>query len=106
MINEERLMKALRYLSETDEPAAELLAMTERLEFKAKAMRDTVFLMEEGTVAERQAKAGSHVEYVKSMEAYFEALKESQHLKNKRGTESIVVDAWRSLNSARNKGNL
>ena len=106
MISEDRLQKALVYLAENDERAAELLTMAERLEFKAKVIRDTVFLHEDGTVAERSAKAGTHKDYTLAMDAYFTAVRESQHIKNKRSTENIVIDVWRSENSSRNKGNL
>jgi hypothetical protein len=40
------------------------------------------------------------------MNGYFTALQEFLAMKNKRSTESIVVDVWRSLNSSRNKGNI
>jgi len=106
LINETRLQKALTYLAETDEPAAALRADVERAEFKAKAIKDSVFLHSEGTVAERTALSGTHQDYAGAMEAYFMALKASDAMRNKRATETIVVDAWRSLNSGRNKGNI
>lgn len=106
LINEERLQKALTYLATTDEPAADLRADAERAEFKAKAIKDAVFLAKAGTVAERQALAGASGEYCSAMDEYFDALKASDAMRNKRSTESIVVDCWRSLNSGRNKGNI
>jgi len=106
LINEPRLQKALTYLAETDEPAAALRADVERAEFKAKVIKDSVFLHSTGTVAERTALSGMHQDYAQAMEAYFVALKASDAMRNKRATESIVVDAWRSLNSGRNKGNI
>jgi hypothetical protein len=106
LITQSRLQKALTYLAETDEPAAALRADVERAEFKAKALRDTVFLHVEGTVAERNSTAGTHSTYYDAMEVYFAALKASEAMKNKRATESIVIDTWRSLNSGRNKGNI
>lgn len=104
LINEDRLQKALIYLSTTDEPAAVLRADAERAEFKARAVKDTMFLHNDGTVAERSAKAGASDEYVQAMEDYFSALKLSDAMRNKRSTESVVVDVFRSLNSARTKG--
>ena len=106
LINETRLQKALTYLAETDEPAAELRANVERHEFNAKAVRDAVFLHSTGTVAERTALAGTHDNYIQAMNAYFEALRLSDAMRNKRSTETIVIDTWRSLNSGRNKGNI
>jgi hypothetical protein len=106
VINESRLSKALTYLAEHDEPCAHLHAAMERAEFKAKAVRDAVFMRLEGTVAERTAQAGASEEYEKAMELYFQFLGTYEAMKNKRATEGVVVDVWRSLNSSRNKGNL
>ena len=106
LITEVRLQKALTYLAETDEPAAAMRADVERAEFKAKAVKDAMFLHAEGTVADRSAKAGASAEYAQAMESYFQTLKDSDAMRNKRATESIVIDAWRSLNSGRNKGNI
>lgn len=106
LITEERLEKALRYLAETDERAASLRADVERAEYKAKAVRDKVFLLEEGSVAERNARAGTNSAYDDAMTAYFDALKASDAVRNKRATEAIVIEAWRSLNANRNKGHV
>ena len=105
-ITEDRMDKALRYLVDTDESAASLRAEVERAEYKAKATRDKVFLLEEGSVAERNAKAGTNGTYDAAMIAYFDALKASDAVRNKRATEAIVIDCWRSLNANRNKGHV
>lgn len=103
----DRMEKALVYLAETDELAATLKADTERAEYKARAIRDAVFRrLSDGGVADRQALAGSSEEYGAAMEAYFVALARSEHVRNKRSTESIIVEVWRSVNSSRNRGNL
>jgi DNA-binding TFAR19-related protein (PDSD5 family) len=103
----ERMEKALVYLAESDDLAATLKADTERAEYKARAIRDAVFRrLSDGGVADRQALAGSSEEYAAAMEAYFIALARSEHIRNKRNTESIVIEVWRSINSSRNKGNL
>ena len=106
MIDEKRLSKALTYMAETDEPCAELKADMERAEFMAKATKDAIFMRLDGTVAERAAQAGSHEEYAGAMGVYFGNLKRFEAMRNKRQTESLIVDVWRSLNSSRNKGNL
>lgn len=106
MINDDRLQKALTYLAETDEPCAALRADMERAEFKAKVIREAIFMREDGTVAERNAKAGSHDEYKQAMNVYFDLLKLYEAMRNKRGTESIVIDTWRSLESSRRQGNV
>lgn len=104
MITDDRAQKALVYLAETDEPCAEAKANAERMEFKAKAIRQALFLHNTGTVAERQAQAETNQDYIESMDEYFSALKEWSHMMNKRDTERIVVDVWRTIQSNRRIG--
>jgi hypothetical protein len=103
-ISDARRDKALFYLAETDEECAKLEANMERAEFKAKAVRDAFFLTLEGSVAERTAKAGCSDEYVKAMDDYFAAIEEFRKVRNKRNTETIVVDVWRSIQANQRKG--
>ena len=104
LIPNERLEQALKRLAHTDGPVAALHADVERAEFRAKAIKDAIFLRSEGSVAERNAIAGTHVEYAAAMETYFAALQAFEAMKNERSREVIIVDCWRSLNSARTKG--
>ena len=62
MIDSDRLQKALTYLATTDEPCADARTQMERAEFKAKAVKDAIFKRLDGSVADRQAEAGSAVE--------------------------------------------
>ena len=105
-LDQSRMERALEYLSSTDEPAAELRANVERAEYKAKAIRDKVFLLEVGSVAERNANAGVHMTYVAAINDYFIALQESDAMRNKRTTEAIVIDCWRSINANRKQGSV
>lgn len=106
MISDERAEKALRYLAESDERAADLFTEAERLEHLAKAAKDTVFLHETGTIPERQAKAGNHQDYKLAMDAYFVALSQYKAVANKRSTEELVVRAWQTVSSNRRQGNV
>jgi hypothetical protein len=103
-ITQDRMEDALAHLSETDGPCAELRSNMERAEYKAKAIRDAIFLREEGTVAERSAKAGASTDYEKAMNLYFDYLRLYEAMRNKRQTEGIVIDTWRSLNANRRQG--
>lgn len=100
-ISDDRMSKALTYLAETDEPCAILRADMERAEFKAKATKDALFMRLVGTVAERTAQAGASEEYSIAQNAYFDLLKSFEAMRNKRSTEAIVVEAWRSVNANR-----
>lgn len=104
LISDERLEKALKKLAATDELSADLHMKAERAEFRAKAVKDAIFLRSEGNVAERQAIAGTSPDHTQAMDDYFEALRAYDQIKNERAREVLVIDIWRSLNSARNKG--
>lgn len=106
MIDEARLAKALTYLATTDEDLAELLFEMKQAEDKSKAIKDTVFLHEEGSVADRSAKAGTADVYQSALSAFRAAERDYNRVANKRKTEATVVDAWRSLNAARRQGNV
>ena len=106
VISKERLEKALVYLAESDETAAYHKAHVARTELRAKSIKNMVYLHSEGTVPERNAMAENSKEYQDAMDNYFEAIREYEFIRNKRQTESIVVEVWRSINSSRNKGNV
>ena len=106
MISDERRDKALEYLVTTDETAANLKADVARAEYKAKAIKEAVYLRLDGSVADRQAKAGQDAAYSEAMQMYFNLLGQAEYIKNKRQTESIVIDVWRSDHSDRKKGNI
>ena len=103
-ISVERMEKALVYLAETDEPCANLRAEMERAEFRAKATKDALFMRLEGTVAERTAQAGASEEFAAAMNSYFALMASWEAMRNKRGTEAIVCECWRSLNANRRQG--
>ena len=105
-ITDDRAELALRYLAETDEEAAALKTDAERAEFKAKATRDAIFRRLQGSVADRTAEAGSSAEYTLAMAGYFDALQKYEAVRNKRGTESIVVDTWRTIQANQRRGNV
>lgn len=105
-ITEERAEKSVRFLVETDEEAAALKTETKRLEFKARAIRDAIFLRAEGSVAERTAYAGASDEYRAAMDDHFSCMHRDEAMTNKRKTEALVVDFWRSVNTNRRMGNV
>ena len=88
LINDARLEKALTKIAQTDAQVAELHADVERAEYRAKAVKDAIFLRSEGSVAERNAIAGTHPEYSAAMENYFAALQAHEALRNERAVVS------------------
>ena len=89
LIPDSRLEAALTKLAATDGPIAELHANVERNEYRAKAVKDAIFLRSEGSVAERNAIAGTHPEYTSAMENYFSALQAHDTMKNERNSRSF-----------------
>ncbi len=106
MIDERRLEKAMTYLAQSDEKAAELKAEVDRSEYKAKTTKATVFLHLEGTVAEREAGAMTANETKDAYRAHFQAIRDYQAVANKRELERLVVEVWRSENANRRVGNI
>ena len=106
MISEERAEKALRYLVDTDEPFALAKAEMERAEYGWKAVREMVFIHSEGTVAERQAIAATHAKTKEAQERYTQAVALYGKIANKRDTERIVLDTWRTISANRRMGSV
>lgn len=107
MINQARLQQALTYLAETDEECAKLRADHARAEFKAKSIKNAIFhSIATGSIADRTAEAEVSEEYIEAKTAEFDYFMRYEAMKNKRATESILIDTWRSLNAGRNKGQI
>jgi hypothetical protein len=100
-ITQDRMEQALEYLSDTDETCAALRADMERAEWRAKRTKSAIFQISDGSVAERNAVADTSPDTEAAYEQYFKAMQTHDAMKNKRATESIVFEAWRSLNSNR-----
>lgn len=103
MISNARLEAALTYLAESDLSFSEALVNMDRCERKAKAVREAIFLREEGTIPAREAAAGTHTEYLEALGEYHEALGAWDYIKNKRHTEELIVDVWRSIEASRRR---
>ena len=104
MISDERAEKALRYLVDTDESCALLKAEVERAEFAFKRTREAVFTHSSGTVAERQAEAVQHADTLAAHERLVAAIAAHAKIANKRDTERIVMDTWRTIQANRRQG--
>jgi len=106
MISDERLQTALTYLAESDSPAAEAKVEVERMKYKQDSVEKAIYLRETGNIEERKAKARGSQAYHDATEDYFDALLHYENYRNKRKTEEIVVETWRSLNANRRSGQI
>lgn len=103
MISQARMEKALIFLAETDEKAAELQANMERMDYKAHAVKDALIKHGEGGLGDRTASAGCDQTYLDAMEDYFKAIAAYNAVRNKRRTEELVIDVFRTMEASRRK---
>lgn len=107
MISPDRLQKALTYLAETDEPCARARSLMMGLEKQEKTVLAMQFLgVTSGTVEERKAKAQATPQYQNWRETYEAAVLDFELYRNKRTTEELIVEVWRSVNANRRHGNV
>ena len=105
MISEDRLSKALTYLSQTDEPSAELKADVARKEYLCKLARSRAFLLANGTSVEQKKAIAETSTGVSDAEASLaDAIVAFEKIKAKRATEELIVEVWRSVNANRRQG--
>ena len=105
-LNENRVEEALIKLSSTDRSHAALGGQVKYLEEAIKQAKAHSFLLAEGTVAERDAKAISSLKYNDAVLAWTEALKTFKKIDNYRNHEIRIIDIWRTLSSNRRQGNM
>lgn len=106
MISEDRLQKALTYLSTTDEESAELKANVARAEYVCKLSRARSFILAEGSVDLRKALAEKSENVMSAEELLADAIVAFEKVKAKRTTEGLIVEVWRSVNANRRVGNV
>ena len=99
MISEARLEKAMMYLAHTDEDAAKAKALCKKLEKIERIIRGEAFLRAAGTVAEREAKAVTSEQYKEHVSYAENCWVDSELLDNKRHTEEVIVDIWRTMSA-------
>mgnify|MGYP003345228734 CR=1 FL=1 len=86
-LDDNRIEKALIYLSSTDELHAELSGQVKKLEDGVKQAKAHSFILAEGTVAEREAKSIASDSYTDAVNEWIEAYKEFKIIENKRQHE-------------------
>jgi hypothetical protein len=105
-LNENRIEQALTKLANSDDDHAEWGGQVKFLEEGLKQAKAHSFLLAEGTVAEREAKAVASLKYANAVLAWIEALKQFKKIDNERNHEIRIIDIWRTLSSNRRQGNV
>ena len=103
-LTQERMEHALKYLATTDEEFAKAKALVEGLKEQFKPIKASLFMRFKGSIGERENMALAHPDYDVHLKKYQNAVMDLEYLRAKRSTETLVIDCWRSLNSARGKG--
>ena len=98
---EENVGGALRYLAETDQDYARLVARVKALEFQVKTIKAIEYLDADGTVAERDAKSYASKTFRAFTEDYENAVADCETIKAKRKRAELTIEVWRSLNANR-----
>ena len=99
MISEERVEKSLVYLAESDEPYAHAHATAKAIEKEEKIVKAQAFINAKrlyDTIAEANAVAESSREYHAWKERLENALVDFKLLENKRETEKVIWETWRT----------
>ena len=107
-ITEKRMTDALNYLADTDEPCAKAKSLMEGKKEQKKSILAIQFLESEGTGQERDATAHSSNDFKYWRDSYKSSVLDYETMRNRRTTATLLVEAWRSLNSNRRQagGNL
>ena len=103
-INDERVAKAVEYLTATDEPAAEAKANVEWMKEKQKTVKSTLMMHLEGAITHRQMEAESMQEYIDVCREVRDAVKEYELLRNRRKSAELIFEQWRTISANRRKG--
>ena len=108
MITEDRLEKALKFLSETDEESASASANVkylDRLLKRKKALFITSDRNLKSISAKEQGFYASEI-YEKAIDEQFNAEVKSATMGNKRDKEGLIIDLFRTLEASRRQHNI
>lgn len=99
----ERMENALEFRATTDDDYAETKADVLRCEILTKRVRARIFVIEEGAMELRKAKAEGHSEVIAADAAYVAATLAHERLRASRGTADILIEAFRTVEASRRK---
>ena len=100
----EDVADALARLASTDEKIGRLNAAVSAMDHKVKTLKAMEYLKTSGTVGERQAIVDSSQAYKDWVEEMENVMADREILRARRVTAALLVEVWRSVNSARTKG--
>jgi len=105
-ISEERMMKSLSRLLETDEQHARLSTAVEAAVYSYKEIKSQAYLQANGTIDERKAYAETSGATKQARQDHLDAILDYKLLEAKRKSDDLVIQLWRSLNRNRRDGQI
>ena len=106
MISEDRVEKALKFLRETDTMAANAKSLMVGLEEQKKTILATVYLNASGSQGDKKEIALASESYREHLEKYKSSVYDFEELRNRRQTEVLIIETWRSQNANMRRGNI
>lgn len=106
MISLKRRDKSLKFLHETDEQAAKAKSYLAGLEDQKKTILAIEFQRADGSQGEKLKIAESSQAYKDHLKKLEYAVYDYEVLRNRRSTEALIVECWRSENANRRVGNI
>lgn len=101
IVTDKAVEQALNELALLDDKEAELRANKEWGEDEKKRIHSVHFLNATGSVAEREARAKTHPEYIKHVEKLRETTRDYQTAKNRRDRLTMLVEIYRTESANR-----
>tara|TARA_R110000803_G_C11989465_1_gene321809 strand:+ start:26999 stop:27328 length:330 start_codon:yes stop_codon:yes gene_type:complete len=106
-VNQSDMEAALEFLADTDVDFARAQAYYNALDEQTKSVRASLgFRCKEKSASAKEMFALQTPDYLKHLAKVEVANVDYLTLRAQRATKSTIIDCWRSLNSARGKGNI
>lgn len=106
-VNREKMESALNFLANSDVDYARAKTLFDGLTMQRKTIKANCFIRSgEGSAAAKEQAAYQMPDYVRHLQKMETAQLEYLTIQAQRYTAAIVIDCWRSLNAARNKGQI
>jgi len=104
-INKEKMEGALDFLAASDVDYARAKTLFDGLTLQRKTIKANCFIRcGEGSAAAKEQTAYQMPDYIMHLQKIETAHLEYLTLQARRNTAEIIIDCWRSVNAARNKG--
>jgi hypothetical protein len=106
VITDPKCERAVEFLADSDELAAELKVDVERKSHLIDLARNRIFLTETGNNAERTAKAETNPEVIQATDEWLKVYVESEKMRNRRTTADLIIRTWQTASANRRQGHM